>query len=517
MVTKKLIILLTILMNMVGIKAFAYAIAVENADGVTIYYNYINDKKELEVTEKYSNSRCYSGDVVIPEEVTYKDKTLKVTRIGMGAFSQCYYLTSITIPNSVTSIRGFAFEACTDLTHITIPNSVTEIGRWAFARCNGLTSITIPNSVTSIGDHSFYENQTITSIKISENLTNIEEYAFAECSGLISLTIPNGVVSIGECAFESCTGLVDVTIGNTVRSIGRSAFLYCSSLTSVTIGKSATSIGTYAFSGCSSLTSFTVDKSNPVYKSEDGVLFNKDGTTLLTYPIGKTKTAYTIPNSVTEIGSWAFEECSSLTSVTIGNSVTSIGAFAFDGCSGLTSVNISDLEAWCKIAFNSNPLNYAHHLFLNGEEIKDLVIPNSVTSIGNIAFYECSGLTSVTISNSVTSIGDRAFSCCDMLSDVISLIENPFPIYNTVFDSNTYLNTTLYVPLGTIDNYKAKEPWNRFTNIKEGLPSKIEVIDSNCAIVLKRYTIDGTVIKNPNKGINIIQMNNGTTQKVLVK
>jgi len=187
------------------------------------------------------------------------------------------------------------------------------------------------------------------------------------------------VTSIGDYAFYGCTGLTSVTIGNSVTSIGNYAFAYCSALTSVTIPNSVTSIGSAAFSRCSGLTSIT------------------------------------IPNSVTSIGSTAFEYCTGLTSVTIPNSVTSIGDEAFYGCTGLTRVDISDVEAWCNILFNdssSNPLCYAHHLYLNGEEIKDLVIPNSVTSIGNYAFEYCSALTSVTIPNSVTSIGSYAFSYC---------------------------------------------------------------------------------------------------------
>ena len=125
--------------------------------------------------------------------------------------------------------------------------------------------------------------------------------------------------------------------------------------------------------------------------------------------------------SVTSIGDYAFYNCSGLTSVTIPNSVTSIGDEAFYKCSGLTSVRISDIAAWCNIDFAdvySNPLYYAHHLYLNGEEVKDLVIPNSVTSIGYATFHGCSGFTSVTIPNSVTSIGDYAFSECSGLTSV---------------------------------------------------------------------------------------------------
>ena len=167
-----------------------------------------------------------------------------------------------------------------------------------------------------------------------------------------------------------------------VNSIGEYAFYWCSDLTSITMPNSVTSIGECAFYWCSGLTSIT------------------------------------IPNSVTSIGELAFYSCSSLTSIEIPKSVTSIGISAFDDCSGLTSVHITDLESWCKIAFGSNPLCYAQHLFLNGEEIKELVIPNSVTNIGSSAFEGCSGLTSVMIPNSVTNIGEKAFEYCFGLTSV---------------------------------------------------------------------------------------------------
>ena len=302
---KQLLLLAMILLPLV---ASAHAIEVQNADGVTIYYNYINDGKELEVTFRgghyndYLNE--YQGNVAIPEEVTYMNRTRKVTSIGNYVFRDCYGLTSVTIGSGVKSIGGAAFYDCSGLTSVTIPNSVTSIGGSAFSGCSGLTSVTIPNSVTSIGASAFRDCIGLTSVTIPNSVTSIGERAFYDCSGLTSVTIPNSVTSIGEWAFYHCSGLTSVTIPNSVTSIEKNTFFECSSLTSITIPNSVTSIGDGAFGGCSGLTSVTIG------------------------------------NSVTSIGEYAFEGCSGLTSVTIPNSVTSIGNNAFMYCKGLTSVTI---------------------------------------------------------------------------------------------------------------------------------------------------------------------------------
>ena len=408
-------------------------------------------------------------------------------------------IKDLVIPNSVTSISECAFYGCTCLTSITIPKSVTSIGSSAFYGCSGLTSIVvesgnivydsrnncnaiietasntlivgckntiIPNSVTSIGGGgAFYGCRGLTSITIPNSVTSIGSSAFANCTGLTSITIPNSVTMIGNYAFRGCSGLTsvhitdlaawcniafgaasnplsdahlymngeeikDLVIPNSVTSIGDYAFQYCSGLTSVTIPNSVTSIGNSAFYGCRGLTSIT------------------------------------IPNSVTSIGSSAFANCTGLTSITIPNSVTMIGNYAFRGCSGLTSVHITDLAAWCNIAFGaaSNPLSDAH-LYMNGEEIKDLVIPNSVTSIGDYAFQYCSGLTSVTIPNSVTSIGNSAFYGCSGLTFVRMKNTTPVQIsYNTFSNQE---NVNLYVPVGSKAAYGAAEYWNKFKEIIE--------------------------------------------------
>ena len=433
-------------------------------------------------------------DLVIPNSVT---------SIGNYAFEDCSGLTSVTIPNSVTSIGKAAFSGCTGLTSVTIPNSVTSIGDYAFSNCTGLTSVTIPNSVTSISSYTFSNCSNLTSVTLPNTLTTIGVGAFRECHNLATVNIPKTVNSIGQNAFSECFCLTSVDIPESVTCIEKSTFENCRSLTSVTIPNSVTTIGYYAFFQCSGLTSVTIP--NSVTTIGNYAFFQCSGLT-----------SVTIPNSMTYIGNNAFQECTGLTSVTIPNSVTNIGYEAFRECSGLTSVHITDLAAWCKIAFNrptSNPLYYAHHLYLNGKEIKDLVIPISVTNIGNYAFYGCSGLTSVTIPNSVTSIGDYAFyrcfgltsvtipnsmtsignwafnGCsgltsvtignsvtsigdyafygCVGLTTVISEMEIPCSIDENCFSADVFNNSTLYVPKGTVDKYKSTDYWNKFVFIEE--------------------------------------------------
>ena len=448
---KGLLLVFTLFMSIVG---YAYDIAVNYADGVTIYYNYYNNGTELEVVKA-----LYSGKVNIPEEVTYMGRTRKVTNIGNEAFQNCRGLTSVTIPNSVTSIGNSAFQNCSGLTSVTIPNSVTSIGDSAFSGCSGLTSVTIVNSVTSIGGS-----------------------AFSVCSGLTSVVIPNSVITIGYKAFYGCSGLTSVTIGNSVTSIGDNAFEDCSSLTSVhitdieawckisfssnplyyahhlylngeeikdlVIPNSVTSIGNYAFNGCSGLTSVS------------------------------------IPNSVTSIGNCAFSVCSGLTSVVIPNSVITIGYKAFYGCRGLTSVTIPN-----------SVTRIGERAFSYCDGLTSISIPNSVTDphsvyrIGKYAFSYCSGLTSVTIGNAWCVLGSRAFFGCTGLTSVISKMEYPGSIDDECFPYDVFYNATLYVPKGTTDKYKSTNYWSKFVFIEEGEPGSSVIPDPKiCATPTINYS-----------------------------
>ena len=416
--------------------AFGYAMEAKSGeftvDGIRYYYTNEDDD---EVSVTYSSSGKYSGNIVIPSTVTYNGKQYTVTKIGTGAFRDCTGLTAVTLPNAMTSIGRNAFRDCTGLTTVTISNSVTSIGSYAFYGCTGLTEVTIPNAMTDIGGWAFtyctglqtviWNAHNVQDIPLSKSGTpmppflyckNLTDFVFGDevehipaylCYNLTSLknlVIGNSVTTIRSHAFKGCTGLTEVTIPNSVTSIGSDAFYGCTGLTEVTIPNAVTSIGSRAFSGCTGLTEVT------------------------------------IPNAVTYIGERAFEGCSGLTTVTIGNSVTTIEERAFTSCSGLTTViwNARNAEYYNGLSYDS-PFSNCDRLtdFVFGEEVehipallccelaslKNLVIGNSVTSIGISAFDGCSGLTEVIWNaRNVQDFQDnssRPFSGCDRLTDFV--------------------------------------------------------------------------------------------------
>ena len=355
---------------------------------------------------------------------------------------------SYTIPSqidgvNVTSIGNDAFFNCENLTNITIPDSVTSIGNDAFAWCSYLTGVTIPDSVITIGDEAFYACYSLETITIPNGVTSIGKRAFENCKGLIIVTIPDSVITIGDEAFGGCINLrrinvdsgnpnysslvgdlfnkdqttliqyaigkanTDYTIPDSVTSIAGNAFFSCYNLTSITIPAGVTSIDSSAFLYCRKLMNIDVDSANPNYCSVDGNLFNKDKTTLVQYAIYKEDDRYTIPDSVTSIGDYAFFASYNLTSITIPESVTSIGNWSFSDCLELSSITIPN-----------SVTSLGNYAFNGCESLRSVVIPDGVTSIGKSAFFYCMGLRKVTIPSSVTSIGEHAFDLCDSLSVV---------------------------------------------------------------------------------------------------
>ena len=453
-----------------------------------IYYQLHPDKHEAEVIKHPDG---YEGDIVIPSTITYpaEGEEWSVTSIGEQAFLGCEEMTSIAIPNSVTSIGGGAFVSC-GLTSIVIPNSVTSIGEQAFYGCTDLAAVTIGNGVTSMGSHAFSESG-LTSVTIGNGVTSIGDYAFQYCSGLTSIDIPNSVTSIGENAFDNCKGLASVTIGNSVTSIGNAAFNDCSALTSIDIPNSVTIIGGGAFYNCIGLTSVTIG--NGVESIGNNAFLGCKGLTSIA-----------IPNSVTSIGEGAFSNCSGLTSITIGNSVTSIGDYAFNNCTELTSVAIpNSVESIGSNAFyNCTSLttvtigNSVTSIGGNAFSycgLTSIDIPNSVTSIGEYAFFYCTSLTSVTIGNSVESIGSRAFGLCKGLTSIACYAEDVPETGSDTFEEIDQSKVTLSVPYSSVEAYKATEPWSGFNIVALAVEIDIDGIYYS----LNPETHEAEVIKHP--------------------
>ena len=460
----------------------------------------VRDDGTVEITDYNGNAKT----VDIPETIDGKS----ATRIGDSAFEWCSNIESIAIPDSVTSIGRRAFGDCANLTNITIPNSVIEIGWHAFYDCASLKSITIPDSVINIGGCAFNNCTSLTSVTIPDSVTSIEYSAFVGCTSLTAINVAtgnqnyasvndvlynknkttlmcypagkkdktykmlDGVKIIDDSAFDGCISLTSIIIPDSVTSIGSSAFSGCTNLMSITIPDSVTDIGNYVFEDCTNITAINVATGNQNYVSVNGVLYNKNKTTIKCYPAGKKDKTYkmldgvkiiddsafdgcisltsiTIPDGVTNIDCWAFSDCTSLTSIVIPDSVMEIGWDAFSGCANLTSITIPDsvtsIDNYAFLGCTSlTAINVAtgnkNYVSVNGvlynKDKTELIcypaekkgnnykILDGVKWIYSYAFDGCASLTSVTIPNSVMIINDWAFGGCTNLTAINVAAEN---------------------------------------------------------------------------------------------
>ncbi len=395
----------------------------------------------LSIDRTYAEVIDYSGDyakVIIASEYN----GVPVKTIYNFSFSN-KAITSVLIPDSVTSIGSSAFYNCTSLTSVTIGDSVTSIGSSAFYNCTSLTSVTIPDSVTTIGSDAFYSCSSLTSVTIRVSVTSIGSSAFEDCSSLTSVVIPDSVTSIGYSAFRDCTSLTSVTIPDSVTTIGELAFYDCSKLVEV-INHSTLNItaGSNNYGFVAYFAKEVHSGESKVINADDYLFYTYDGITyLLGYVCNDTELVlpedYNGENYVIYDG--AFYHCSKLTSVVIPDSVTSIGSSAFSGCSSLESITLPFVGG-SKSATSASSSTLFGYIFgtssyTGGVETKQYYIlpsystsyyiPSSLKSVtvtgGNIlygAFSGCSSLTSVTIGDSVTSICERAFSGCSSLRSV---------------------------------------------------------------------------------------------------
>ena len=390
------------------------------------------------------------------------------------------HIKSVNISNGVTSIGSYAFYGCTSLTSVMIPESVTNIGHDAFKYCNNIESITIPKGVTNIGEYAFSECSSLLDITISDSVTNISDGVFANCTSLANIIVDNNnryysSDSYGVLYNKSKTILIKYPAGNTrthylipegVTGIGKSAFSDCNYLADITIPNSVINIESGTFSGCYSLTTITVDRNNEYFSSdENGVLFNKEKTLLIKYPMGNVRTSYTIPDSVKDIKSYAFSGCVNLSDLIIQNDVTSIGDSAFFDCTSLTSITIPD-----------SVTSIGNYAFYDCIGLTNIIIPQSIKSIGNYAFYGCHNLKTITIPDGIAIINDSAFRDCSSLKAVI-IPDNVTRIDHSAFSGCTNL-TSIIIPdsVTSIGSY-AFYGCTNLTNIT--IPDSVTSIDGH--------------------------------------
>ena len=497
--------------------ALAYDFSAVSPSGHTIYYNIVEGGYQIpRVSVTYPNTsespwgniqKPY-GNLVLPETVTYNGTTYNVTYINEKAFYACAGLVSVVIPSCVISINYNSFTGCESLTTVTINSAsiaagpynstynlknlfgnqvtsytigaVSTIGCCAFYGCTNLASVTLHHAILSIDNNAFYGCSNMYRVNITDltawlRINFVSEYSnplyyahnlYLNGTKITDLTIPNGVSTIKQYAFLGCS-MTSVNIPNyTVTSIGNSAFESCSSLTSVYIGNSVTSIGENAFRGCTGLPSVFIPSSITVISA--GVFRECSNLTSVDFPNGISQignnafyncsslTDLVIPDEVpSTIGDYAFCGCSSLTSVTIPSTVNSIGNFAFSSCGSLTSVTINS-NAIASLSY-SELFNMKNKF---GNQVTRYTFGSNITSIGQNAFYDCTGMAELILPSSLSSIGNNAFQNCSGLnrvkiSDLNAWYEIDFanayanPLY---YANHFYVNTNEVVNLTVTSN-----------------------------------------------------------------
>ena len=444
---KKLLLLIfsiTILFSFVGCK---------DKTDENIWDSYKGVKYEVSKTGTYAKVTGFWGgmdEIIIAD--TYEN--LPVTEICDRAFynedknSRLNDVTSITIPDSVTKIGNYAFYNCNKVESITIGKGVNEVGMEAFTNCTSIKDVYITDlaawcniefssfpritNPAAFADNLYLNGELITDLIIPDGVTEIRSHVFYNCKNIQSVHIPDSVTSIGGSAFARCNNLTSVTIPDSVTTIGTEAFKGCTALTSLTLGSNLTSIGSGAFRECKLLTTVTIPDSVKVIDSSaflkcynlESIIIGSSVSSIGDYAFRHCSkvTSIVIPDSVSSIGKLAFGDCKSLTDISIGSGLTTIGEGAFDGCEALTDVHAKDLTSWCNISFgdaSANPAYVSRNLYIAGEPVTDVVIPDEITSIGAFAFCGYNTLNSVVISDNVTEISKEAFASCPSLTNVI--------------------------------------------------------------------------------------------------
>jgi len=515
----------------------------ENQNG-SITATFDNTTRTLTISgtgemKNYGGSYSYIPWYVYQEDIRKVNISEGITNICNYAFYECENIISIVIPNSVTSIGASAFYNCSNLSNVQLSSNLTEIGTSAFSGCKSisniqlpeglitispevfkdcinLTNINIPNSVEMIGqeDHPQYGEyqfdvfrgcRRLESISVEENNANYSSVdgvlfnkdkskliSYPEAKKTSEYTIPSSVTKVGAYSIYNVANVTKINIPNGVTAVGDGGFRGCINLNNINIPATLETLDNDVFDDCTELKNITVDENNANYSSVDGVLFNKDKTAILFYPIGKESTTYTIPNSVTTIGSGLFRGCDNLTRIEIPDSVVNIEWFAFSGCTGLTEITIPDsvnkmgseiygmhfgyiFEGCENLKSITLPAEidtfYSSYAFKNCSSLEEIIIPEGAEYIGNEAFLGCSSLSSIELPESVISIHSSAFQGCSSLTSI------EIPSFDPIIPGNSFHGTgleTLDIPDGITTIYTAFE---KCRNLKQiNIPETVTTI-----------------------------------------
>ena len=437
----------------------------------------------LSLTElNLTGNNTVIDDCAFNNNYTLKDIVLSgVKTIGYSAFSRNYNLKSIDLGEDLISIGSYAFYENIDLETVEFTGSnLTSIGQYAFQNCKALTELNLTGNNTVIGDYAFNNNYALKEIVLSgvktigsgafcgndalknanlgEGLISIGSYAFQSCPNLETITLPESLTLIDDYVFKDCSKLANIEIPNKITSLNDNTFENCSSLKNISIGRGCTSISSTAFAGANSIEKITVDENNKRYTSVDGALYNKDKTTLVLSPKNRAG-EFAVPDAVTSIASYAFDNSPNLTKVIIGKNVTTIGTGAFRNCKSLETVVFEDSYTVQKTigdyAFNNCPTltevdfgnavkSIGNYAFMTCKSIESLEFPDSLKSIGEGAFYENQMLETVEFTgNNLTSIGQIAFSGCVVLSE-LNVTGNGLVIDSYAFYGNYALKSVTF-------------------------------------------------------------------------
>ena len=413
---KQMLLILSVLLSIIALSAGGEALTKDD-----FTYTVLEDG-----TAEITGCMNPKGHVVIPDEL----EGHPVSRIGKAAFRDCWSLTGITIPDSVTFIGDSAFYD-SGLTSVAIPDNVTTVRDGAFWNCMSLKNATLGSGIREIGKDVFTGCSQLTAIVIPDGVTSIPESAFSLCTRLAAVTLPPNLISIGKSAFYRCEQLTDITIPDGVLAIEDGAFYRCQSIRRISIPDSVTRIGDDGtFSGCSLLTEIVVSPGNTTFEIVDGALCHKSEHHLLFYPQARDAEAFTVPQEIRHIGIGAFYQNSYLTAIYIPDSVTDIGAYAFAGCDHLTSISIpdsvvslgegafEDCTALSDVRLPADLKKLDYYTFHNCTSLTGINIPESVKEIKIRAFQGCTGLTEIVIPDGVTELSTNAFLDCTALTAV---------------------------------------------------------------------------------------------------